>query len=95
MGTIVRTGQAGSLESGDIKVLISFGEEGQGLSIELESLVMLQYGDAIRATVLQEIAKTGLQDAKVKLIDRGALDCAIRARVRTAMARAGVDGVEC
>lgn len=90
MGKINRPAHAGTLESGDILVVISPEDEGRGLSIELESLVILQYGEAIRQTVLQEIRRAGLQDAKVKLTDRGALDCTIRARTKTALARAGV-----
>ena len=48
MASVLKAAQAGTLESGDIMIQISPGEAGKGLGIELESIVMIQYGEAIR-----------------------------------------------
>ena len=44
--------------------------------------------DAIRAAALDVLKEQNVSDARVRLTDRGALDCVIRARVETAVARA-------
>lgn len=86
---IGRSAAAGSLESSDAMVTISPGE---GLTVEIESVVMKQFGPAIEAAVRQELARQGVEDALVRVQDKGALECTIRARVETAILRAG--GVE-
>lgn len=83
---IGRSAAAGSLESSDAMVTISPGE---GLTVEIESVVMKQFGPAIEAAVRQELARQGVEDAQVQVQDKGALECTIRARVETAILRAG------
>lgn len=83
---IGRSAAAGSLESSDAMVTISPGE---GLTVEIESVVMKQFGPAIEAAVRQELARQGVEDAQVRVQDKGALECTIRARVETAILRAG------
>lgn len=83
---IGRSAAAGSLESSDAMVTISPGE---GLTVEIESVVMKQFGPAIEAAVRQELARQGVEDALVRVQDKGALECTIRARVETAILRAG------
>ena len=92
MANIMKPAQAGTLESGDIMVTMVPAEAGSGISVELESLVLLQYGAAIHRTAEEVFKAAGIVDAKVHLIDRGALDCTIRARLKTAIARAGGEG---
>lgn len=76
---------AGTLESSDAYVEI---EPGTGaLEIRLESVVEQQFGETIRASVKDVLAEYGVTDARVHVVDRGALDCVIRARVETAVLR--------
>ena len=46
-----------------------------------------QFGDAIRDVVGQVLAECGVEKAKISVVDRGALDCVIRARVEAAVQR--------
>lgn len=89
MGNIVKTAQAGTLESNDIMVTIAPGAPQSGVIIELDSIVLLQYGEAITDMIQKTIKEQSVQDVMVKAVDRGALDCTIRARTLTALARAG------
>lgn len=90
MGKILTTAQAGTLESSDILITVSPAAEGSGIVIELESIVMAQYGRAIRQTLASILAEQGIKDIYLKAVDRGALDCTIRARTLAALGRAGV-----
>ena len=74
------------LESSDVFVEIEPGDS--GIEVEIESVVLAQFGDAIRAAALDVLKEQNVSDARVRLTDRGALDCVIRARVETAVARA-------
>ncbi len=78
---------AGTLESNDVMITIG-PNNGGGVEIELESVVAAQFGESIRETVHQVLREFGVTDAAVKLADRGALDCVIRARMRCAVCRA-------
>ncbi|SDF32049.1 citrate lyase acyl carrier protein [Sporolituus thermophilus] len=90
MVQVVKTGQAGTLESSDIIVAVAPAAPGSGITIELESIVLAQYGDAIRHTIASVVREAGVTDAYIKAIDRGALDYTIRARTLAALVRAGV-----
>ncbi len=81
------TAQAGTLESNDIFIRISRNPEGSGNAVDLESIVMQQFGDAIRATIDECIAEANLTGVKIEARDRGALDCTIKARMEAAAAR--------
>ena len=81
-------GQAGTLESNDIMITVSAPEEGAGIFIDLESVVLAQYEEHIRAAITKAVQDKGLESLDVKAVDRGALDSTIRARVFTAIARA-------
>lgn len=86
MAEIVRRATAGTLESSDAYVEL---EPGAGeIEIELDSVVEGQFGAQIRRVVAEVLDEQGVGSARVKLVDRGALDCVIRARVETAVARA-------
>lgn len=78
---------AGTLESGDIMIQIEPAET-QGLTIELGSTVMYQFGEQIRNVITETLTDLGVTDALVKATDKGALDCTIRARVTAAAVRA-------
>jgi len=82
---IKKKASAGTMESSDVYVEI---EPGTGnLTVQLESVVADQFGDAIRAVVLEELNKQNVENANVRIVDRGALECVIRARVETAILR--------
>jgi citrate lyase subunit gamma (acyl carrier protein) len=57
----------------------------------LESVVLKQFGDDIKASVMEVLAENAVTNAKVSVNDRGAIDCTIRARVETALKRAQGD----
>ena len=82
---ILKSAVAGTLESSDAMVSV---EPGEGIELSLSSSVMNQYGRQIKATVLETLDRLGVKDAKVTVIDKGALDCTIRARIKTAILRA-------
>ncbi len=94
MVQLLRPAQAGTLESNDIMITVAPGEAGSGMVLELDSIVMPQYGAAIRQTIAETIAKQSVVDIYIKAVDRGALDCTIRARLLAVLARAGVIGEE-
>ncbi|MBR2048591.1 MAG: citrate lyase acyl carrier protein [Oscillospiraceae bacterium] len=82
---IKKRAAAGTMESSDAYVEIE--PASQGVSLELESVVLNQFGEQIRQTVLSVLAQEGVENAKVRIIDRGALECVIRARVEAAVCR--------
>ena len=77
----------GTLESSDIQISI-FPNPGNGLEIQLQSVVKALYGDAIIATMTEVLNAFGITDALVDAADRGALDWVIRARMQAACCRA-------
>ena len=85
MGKIIQRATAGTLESSD--VFVSLEPNQQGLDIEIDSVVMKQFGDAIREVTEDVLRTLDVQDAKVTIRDRGALECVLRARVETAILR--------
>ncbi len=84
---IIRQASAGTMESSDAYVEIEPNEN--GLEIHIQSVVEKQFGDEIEATVREVLADYDLTNAEVRVVDRGALECVIRARVETAIHRCG------
>ena len=82
---IIKTAVAGTLESSDCMVTI---EPGRGLEIDLESAGIRQYGKRIMAVAEETLQRLEVQNARVSIIDKGALDCTIKARVECAAMRA-------
>ena len=82
---IKQIASAGTMESSDVYVEIAPGN-GQ-VEISLESVVAQQFGDAIEAVVLEVLQEQQITNANVRVVDRGALECVIRARVETAAMR--------
>lgn len=77
---------AGTLESSDIQVIYEPSKE--PLEITLESSVMDQYGEQIYETARQAAVSLEVETGKLSLVDNGALDCTVKARVQTALLRA-------
>lgn len=78
---------AGSLESSDVLVSIT-PSSGEEVELVVESIVMKQYGERIRRVAAEVVSASGLRGARLKVQDRGALECTLRARLETAIARA-------
>ncbi|MBQ1859740.1 MAG: citrate lyase acyl carrier protein [Clostridia bacterium] len=82
---IGKSAMAGTLESSDAQVTVEPSEN--GLELEISSSVMNQYGRQIRATVMQTLERLDVQSGKVTVVDKGALDCTLKARVECAVYR--------
>ena len=82
---ILKPAVAGTLESSDVMVTLEPGLD--GIELSLTSSVMNQYGRQIKKTVLETLERLEVKDAKVTVVDKGALDCTIKARVECAVFR--------
>lgn len=76
---------AGTLESSDCQVTVEAGEG--TIDFTLESAVINQYGNQIRKVVYETLEHLGVNDVKISVVDKGALDCTIKARVEGAVYR--------
>lgn len=81
---LTRPAKAGSLESNDILVQLYPADE---LTIELQSPVKAQFGEQIEEVIRQTLNELEVSCVRVIAKDRGALDFAIRARVKSAVKR--------
>ena len=84
---IVKEALAGTLESSDLMVKVAPLDG--SLEIVINSEVMRQFGVQIRKVVDETLGKLGVTDGVIVIEDKGALDCAIRARVQAAVLRGG------
>lgn len=84
---IVKPASAGTLESSDIAIRIEPNEK-KGLEIHLTSSVMQQFGNKIEGVIRDTLGELGVTDAYVDAVDKGALDCAVKARTAAAAFRA-------
>ncbi|MCD8370909.1 MAG: citrate lyase acyl carrier protein [Clostridiales bacterium] len=82
---IKKPAMAGTLESSDCQVMVEAGN-GQ-IDFSLESSVINQYGNKIRDVVYDTLERLGITDVRIAVIDKGALDCTIKARVEGAVYR--------
>ena len=82
---ILKSAAAGTLESSDAMVTVEPGDG--GIELELSSSVMNQYGRQIKATVLETLDRLGVTEGNVTVVDKGALDCTLKARVECAVFR--------
>ena len=83
---IKKAAMAGTLESSDAQVTV---EPGNGqIDLSVERSVIHQFGRQIKAAVLETLDRLGVTDAKVTVVDKGALDCTLKARVECAVYRA-------
>ena len=86
MENILKAASAGTMESSDAYVEVEPGSG--GLEIHVESVVAQQFGEAIEAAVKDVLHELQVENAVVRVVDRGALDCVLRARVEAALLRA-------
>lgn len=80
---------AGSLESSDL--LVKVGPAKKGREIAIQSIVALQFHDAIMQQVVKTLDEFGVDDVIVEINDMGAVDYVIKARLEVALNRAGGD----
>lgn len=84
---VLKSSCSGTMESSDIFITVAPAQS--GITVELTSSVEGSYGDSIRSTIREVAESLGVKDAAIQAVDHGALDCTIRARVETALRRAG------
>lgn len=83
---ILKPAVAGTLESSDCQVIV---EPGDGsIDFSLESAVINQFGNQIRKVVMETLESLEIDNVKISMVDKGALDCTIKARVEAAAFRA-------
>lgn len=86
MMEIKKPAMAGTLESSDCQVTV---EAGDGkVELVLESAVINQFGNQIRKVTYETLERLGVHDVKITIVDKGALDCTIKARIEGAVYRA-------
>lgn len=82
---ILKPAVAGTLESSDCMVTV---EPGQGqVNLDLNSSVMRQFGPQIKKVIAETLARLDVTDVNIRVVDKGALDCTIKARVEAAVYR--------
>lgn len=82
---VLKPAIAGTLESSDAQITVEPGNNGIELSIE--SSVIHQFGKQIKAVILETLNRLDVKDARVTVVDKGALDCTLKARVECAVYR--------
>jgi citrate lyase subunit gamma (acyl carrier protein) len=82
---IKKVAMAGTLESSDAQVSVEPSDK--GIELTIKSSVMNQYGKQIKAAVLETLEQLDVKSGKIIVIDKGALDCTIKARVECAVFR--------
>ena len=85
MSEVLKPASAGTMESSDVLVELVPAE---GREIQLTSVVEAQFGDSIRAVADEMLNQCDLQNVCLRIDDRGALECVLRARIETAILRA-------
>jgi citrate lyase subunit gamma (acyl carrier protein) len=83
---VEKPAKAGTLESNDIYIMVQPNEG--GIEINLESIVMVQFGKQIERVIKETLENLSVVNALIVAKDRGALDYTIRARVEAAIKRA-------
>ena len=84
---LITIGNAGTMESNDIMITVEPSDAG-GVQVELTSSVYQQFGKQIIAVIRETAADYGVENALITAVDKGALECTVRARVATALTRA-------
>ncbi|SQI43238.1 Citrate lyase gamma chain [Leminorella richardii] len=84
---IIKEAVAGTLESSDVMVRVA-PIEGSDIDLQLNSSVEKQFGDAIRATVMDTLSRMGVTGVQLVVDDKGALECVLRARLQASLLRA-------
>ncbi len=75
--------QAGTLESCDALITVKRGKS----KIELDSVVSIQYKDVMMGKIQEVIDQLGEKDLEISIIDKGAVNFVLQARIETAIKR--------
>ncbi len=76
---------AGTMESSDCQVTV---EPGNGkIDFSLDSAVAHQFGNQIRKVTMETLESLGIDNVRISIVDKGALDCTIKARIEGAVFR--------
>ena len=84
---IVKAAIAGTLESSDAMITITPLDK--DLTVEVESVVLEQFESEIERAVRDVLHAFSVEGASVRVQDQGAVECVLKARVETAVHRAG------
>jgi citrate lyase subunit beta/citryl-CoA lyase len=84
MGAIAAAGNKGKGVRSDCFVTLELTDQG-GIQLELESKVIVMYGDSIRKETLEILDFFGIKNAKVKIEDSGAISLVLAARLEAAI----------
>lgn len=82
---ILKTAIAGTLESSDAQVTVEPLTDDLVLSVD--SIVMNQYGRQIKMAALSALEQMGVATGKITIVDKGALECTLKARIECAVYR--------
>lgn len=82
---ILKPAMAGTLESSDCQVSVEPGKD--GIHFDLDSAVINQFGDQIRKVVFETLENLDVKNVNIRIVDKGALDCTIKARIEGAVYR--------
>ncbi len=82
---ITKNAVAGTLESSDCMVTIEPNDS--GVDFSLDSSVAHQFGNQIKKVALETLNKLDIQNVKIRIVDKGALDCTVKARIEAAVYR--------
>ena len=83
---ISRAAVAGTLDASDLQVTVEPGDK--GISLEVSSSMLGQYGRQIKKVILDTLKQFDIQDIKITVVDKGAPNSTVRARVECAIQRA-------
>lgn len=82
----MKIGVAGSLESNDALITVT---ENDKIEIEIESIVYDFFHEQIKKVIIETLKELNIDNLKVVIRDKGALDYTIKARLITAIERMG------
>ncbi len=90
MSKIIRAASVGN-EKQNADCVITIEPGNGGIELDFTSTVEIQYGDAMKEAIFDELSKYGITDAKLTVVDRGAIDPVLRARMEAVIKR-GMEG---
>ena len=82
----LKKASCGTMESSD--AYMELEPIAAGVQIDLQSVVEHQFGDSSRALAADMLQQEGIDNVSLRIVDRGALECTLRARLETLIARA-------
>lgn len=85
---VLKESVCGTLQSNDCLIRV---QPAKTLELEIESSVKNEFGEQIEKVIRKTLDVLGIKACKIKIEDKGALDCTIAARVQTAIERAACE----